>query len=87
VYLGDNTTHQIFVHGNISIKFKNDQIRDIPNVLHVPSFFLNLFFTKQLDLVGGEIVIKKGQCTFKNNKGQTIAICNIKFDCINYERL
>ncbi len=83
VYLGDNTTHQIFGKGNISIKSKNHQIRDIPNVLHVPSVFLNLFFAKQLDLVGGEIVIKGGQCTFKQNKGQTIAMCNMKFDYIN----
>ncbi len=35
VYLGNNTTHQIFGQGKVSIKLENGQIRNIPNVLHV----------------------------------------------------
>jgi hypothetical protein len=38
VYLGNNTTHQIFGQGKFFIKLENGQIWDIPNVLHVSSF-------------------------------------------------
>jgi len=35
VYLGDNTTHQIYGQGNVFIKLNSHQIKDIFNVLHV----------------------------------------------------
>jgi len=60
MYLGNNIRHQIFGQGDVFIKLKNGQTKDIPNVLHVFDLKKNLFFAKQLDLVGGEIVIKKG---------------------------
>jgi len=60
MYLGNNIRHQIFGQGDVFIKLKNGQIKDIPNVLHVSDFKKNLFFAKQLDSVGCEIVIKKG---------------------------
>ncbi len=80
VYLADNITIQIFGQGKVSIKLENGQIQDITNVLHVPCLKKNLFFTKQLDLASGEIVIKQGQCTLKNVQGQTTFICNMEFD-------
>jgi hypothetical protein len=60
MYLGNNTRHQIFGQGDVFIKLENAQIKDIRNVLHVSDFKERLFFAKQLDLAGGEIVKKKG---------------------------
>jgi hypothetical protein len=79
VYLGDNTIHQIYGQGNVSIKLNSCQIKDIFNVLHVLAFRNDYFFTKQFDQVGGKIIIIIKQCILKKIiKGIVIAICNLK---------
>jgi hypothetical protein len=42
VFLGNNTIHRIHGQGEVSIRLKNGQVREIPNVLYVLglSFFL-----------------------------------------------
>jgi len=46
VYLGDNTTHQIYGQGNVYIKLNSSQIKNISNVLHVLGFKKDLFSAK-----------------------------------------
>jgi hypothetical protein len=75
MFLGDNTAHQIVGQGDVSIRLNNGQIKEMSNVLHAPSLWKNLFSTKQLDQVGGEIIIRPGECILKNSKGIEIPQC------------
>ncbi len=54
IYLGDNTTHQIYGQRNVFIKLNSCRIKDIFNVLHVLALRNDYFFKKQLDQVGGK---------------------------------
>jgi hypothetical protein len=56
-------------------KIKYGQIKEIGNSLHVPNLWKNLFLAKQLDQLGGKIIIKFGKCILKNFKGVEIAQC------------
>jgi len=64
VYLGDNSTHEIIGQEEVSIKLNDGIINEIINVLHVSRIQKNLFSAKQFDHVGGEILIKYGNCFF-----------------------
>jgi hypothetical protein len=46
VFLGDNIIHQIARRGEVAIKLLDGKVKQIPNVLHVPSIKKNLFFAK-----------------------------------------
>jgi hypothetical protein len=47
-YLGDNTTHQIYCQGNVSIQLNSSQnIKDITNVLHISRIYLFIYFGLQ----------------------------------------
>jgi hypothetical protein len=46
VFLGDNTIHQIARRGEVAIKLLDGKVKQIPNVLHVPSLKKNLFSAK-----------------------------------------
>jgi hypothetical protein len=43
MFLRDNTTDQIIGQGDVSIKLNNGRIKEMGNVLHVLSFWNNLF--------------------------------------------
>jgi hypothetical protein len=49
VSLGDNTTHQIVGQKDVYIKLNSGQIKEMGNLLHVPSLRKNMFSAKQLD--------------------------------------
>jgi hypothetical protein len=68
MFLGDNTTHQIIGQGDVSIKLNNGKIKEMGNVLHVPSLQKNLFSAMQLDQARGEFIIKYGKHILKNLK-------------------
>ncbi len=72
VYLGDNSTHEIIGQEEVSIKLNDGIINEIINVLHVSRIQKNLFSAKQFDHVGGEILIKYGNCFLKNSHGQQV---------------
>jgi hypothetical protein len=46
VYLRYDATHSIYGCGNVSIILEDGQIWEIPNVLHVPSPKIEIFFAK-----------------------------------------
>lgn len=46
VFLGDNTIHQIARQREVAIKLLYGKLKQIPNVLHVPSLKRNLIFAK-----------------------------------------
>jgi hypothetical protein len=46
VFLGDNTIHQIARRRVVVIKLLDRKVKQIPNVLHVSSLQMNLFFAK-----------------------------------------
>ncbi len=59
-YLGDNTIHQIYGQGNVSIQLNSTQnIKYITNVLHISRIVFIFWFAKQLDEVGGETKLKR----------------------------
>ncbi len=78
VSLGDNTTHQIVGQKDVYIKLNSGQIKEMGNLLHVPSLRKNMFSAKQLDQPWGEIIIKFGKCILKNFKGIEITQCIFK---------
>jgi len=75
VYLRENSTHEIIGQEEVSIKLNDGTINEIINVLHVSGIQKNLFSTKQFDHVGGEILIKYGNCFLKNSHGQQVVNC------------
>jgi len=50
----------------LSIILTNGIVKEIPNVLHIPTSKKNLFSTKQFNRVGGEITLKRGKCDLEN---------------------
>ncbi len=75
-----NIIHQIAKQGEVAIKLLHGKVRQIPNVLHVPSFFLNLCFTIQVDKFGKEISIKSKVCIFNNLISEMIIECRLQSD-------
>ncbi len=69
MFLRDNAAHQII-----------GQIKEMANVLHVPSLWKNLFLAMQLDQARGEIIIKYGKHILKNSQGIKIAQCILEAD-------
>jgi hypothetical protein len=80
VYLGDSTTHAIEGQGDVAIKLLNNEVKEIPNVLHIPGLTKILFSMIQFDKAGGELNIKKGICTLKNNAGKILTTCSLDND-------
>jgi hypothetical protein len=60
VYLGDNTTRQIYDQGHVYIKLNSSQIKNISNVLHVLRLRKICFQQNNLTKCEGEIRIKNG---------------------------
>lgn len=80
MFLGDNTTHQIIGQGDVSMKLNNGQIKEMGNVLHVPSLRKNLLLAMQLDQARKEIIIKYGKHILKKSKRIKIAQCILEVD-------
>jgi hypothetical protein len=81
VYLGDSTTHAIEGQGDVAIKLLNNKVKEIPNVLHIPSLTKILFLVIQFDRAGGEL-------TFKNSASKILSTCSwdndlYKLGCTN----
>jgi hypothetical protein len=74
-YLGDNTTHQIYGQGNVSIQLNSSQnIKDIINVLHISRIYLFILVCKTARPSWRENQTKASQFTLKICKRNVIVI-------------
>jgi hypothetical protein len=80
VYLGDNSTHEIFGQGEVSTKLNDGTKKKKINVLHVLGIRKNIFLANQFDHVCGKILIKFGNYFLKNSHGQQIAKCILEVE-------
>jgi hypothetical protein len=62
VFLGDDSTTNIFVGGRVKLLLKYRRIRTLPRVLHIPKLSRSLISISKMDDVGVDIVFGKNTC-------------------------
>jgi hypothetical protein len=70
VFLGDDSTTKIMGRGRVKLLPKDERIRTLHGVLHIPKLVRSLIYVRNLDDVGVDIVLGKG--TWKMVQGALV---------------
>jgi hypothetical protein len=81
LFLGDNTTHEIYGQGMVTIRLLNGIEKKILSICMFSKIFI--FFCKTFNRVRGELHIKQGWCTLINELGNAIIECPLNYDLSN----
>jgi hypothetical protein len=70
VFLGDDSKHPSSGESTISIMTFERELREIKDVLHVPSLTKNLLSIKKIVIFGYKVLFQNNKCIISNKEGK-----------------